>query len=229
MKKNTEKLENGVEVYTSRIQELADEYIDTIDNPDMIPNPSTAYFNGMIKYISNRLFKHVKLDYANIEELDNIWDIYTSLCYKYNKYPTIIEFCLLINISRDTLHNWKNETTRRYKYYTMNGIEIKDIAAWKMNHKGEEYRQELSAAHSDTVKKWLAECENALLRGASEGGKVGCIFALKANYGYTETAPIPTINQNQRPLADEALPKIKDSNCIKSVDNSQFEVIESDG
>lgn len=229
MKKNTELLESGVEVYTSRIQELADEYIDTIDNPDLIPNPSTAYFNGMIKYISNRLFKHVKLDYSNIEELDNIWDIYTALCYKYNKYPTIIEFCLLINISRDTLHNWKNETTRNYKYYTLDGVYIKDIAGWKLNHPGGQYVRELSKTHSDTVKKWLTECENALLRGASEGGKVGCIFALKANYGYTETAPIPTINQNQRPLENEKLPQLDDSNCVKSINNSQIGLIESDG
>lgn len=211
MKPNTETAQNGAELYTHEIKRLADEYISTLDNPDVIYNANTAFFNGMIKYIYNNYFKYNPIkDYENIEYIDSIWDIYTSLCYKYNKYPTIIEFCLLINISRDTIWEWKKENTRAYKYYTLNGVEIKNFPAWKLNHKGEAYTRELSTAHADTVKKWLAECENALLRGAAEGNKVGCIFALKANYGYTETAPIPTQNPNQRALTDAELPKLNE-------------------
>ncbi len=196
MKANTVKTADGTELYLHRIQELADEYIDSLNNPEDIYNNNTM-FNGMIKYINNNYFKYNPVDYADIESIDNIWDIYTSLCYKYNKYPTIIEFCLLINISRDTVWDWKKETTRAYKYYTLDGMEIKDLPAWRINHPTEDYKQEPSTSHSDTVKKWLAECENALFRGAAEGNKVGCIFALKANYGYTETAPVPTVNPHQ--------------------------------
>lgn len=196
MRGNSDKAHDGQDVYTHRIKALADEYINSLDNPDSIYNNNTL-FNGMIKYISLNYFKHNPIDYADIEYIDSIWDIYTSLCYKYNKYPTIIEFSLLININRETVTSWKNENTRNYKYYTKNGEEIKDIAGWKLNHPGEDYRQELSTSHSNTVKKWLAECENNLFRGAAEGNKVGCIFALKANYGYTETAPIPTPNPHQ--------------------------------
>lgn len=211
MKPNTEKTQDGVELYTHAINRLADEYISTLDNPDVIYNPNTAFFNGMIKYIYNNYFKHNPIkDYGDIEYIDSIWDIYTSLCYKYNKYPTIIEFCLMININRETVTSWKNENTRNYRYYTLDGVEIKDIAAWKLNHQGEEYTKELSISHSTTVKKWLAECENALLRGAAEGGKVGCIFALKANYGYTETAPIPTQNLNQAVATDAELPRLNE-------------------
>lgn len=214
MKANTGKASNGTEVYKSEIQRLADEYINTLDDPELIYNPQTSYFNGMIKYINNNYFKYNPVDYADIEYIDSIWDIYTSLCYKYNKYPTIIEFCLLININRETVTSWKNENTRNYKYYTRDGEEIKDIAGWKLNHPNEGYRQELSTSHSNTVKKWLAECENALFRGAAEGNKVGCIFALKANYGYTETAPVPIQNPNQRVLTASELPKLSDNTAL---------------
>ena len=57
--------------------------------------------------------------------------------------------------------------------------------AWKNG----EYRagaDGTSSAHSLTVKKWLAECESSLVDGATERNSIGCIFALKANYGYTE-------------------------------------------
>ncbi|MCM1221742.1 MAG: hypothetical protein NC548_45450 [Lachnospiraceae bacterium] len=196
MKANTDKAENGAEIYAHKIKALADEYINTLDNPDDIYNNNTL-FNGMIKYIYINYFKHNKIDYGDIEYLDNLWNIYTSLCYKYNKYPTIIEYCLMININRETITSWKNGDTREYIYYTMSGERIKDLPGWKLGHPGEEYRQESSAKHSNTVKKWLAECENNLFRGAAEGNKVGCIFALKANYGYTETAPIPVQNPHQ--------------------------------
>lgn len=197
MKVNTVKTADGTELYLHRIQELADEYINSLDDPSLICNPQTSFFNGMIKYINNNYFKYNPIDYSDIEYIDSIWDIYTSLCYKYNKYPTIIEFCLLINISRDTVWDWKKENTRAYKYYTVDGMEIKDLPAWRINHPTEDYRQEPSTSHSDTVKKWLSECENALFRGAAEGNKVGCIFALKANYGYTETAPVPVTSPHQ--------------------------------
>lgn len=219
MKANTDKAQNGAELYTHRIKELADEYINALDDPEQIYNPQTAYFNGMIKYIYNNYFKFNTIDYSDIEYMDSIWDIYTGLCYKYNKYPTIIEFCLLINISRDTLWEWKKEQTRAYKYYTVDDMEIKDFPAWRLNHQNEEYRKESSTTHSDTVKKWLAECENALFRGAAEGNKVGCIFALKANYGYTETAPVQAVNPHQKALTDAELPRLGNfpSNCTKEI------------
>lgn len=217
MRANTDKASNGTEVYAHEIKRLADEYINSLDNPEDICG-NTTMFNGMIKYINNNYFKYNPIDYADIEYIDGIWDIYTSLCYKYNKYPTIIEFCLLININRETVTSWKNESTRNYKYYTRNGEEIKDIAGWKLNHPGEEYRQELSNSHSNTVKKWLAECENALFRGAAEGNKVGCIFALKANYGYTETAPVPVQNPNQRVISADEPIRLDKNDTICSIE-----------
>jgi hypothetical protein len=42
---------------------------------------------------------------------------------------------------------------------------------------------------------WLRECELALVDGATEQNSIGCIFALKANYGYVEGQQI-TISTN---------------------------------
>ena len=169
---NTVKAESGIEVYETKIHELADEYINTLDDPDKINN-NPSLFTGMIKYIYKHLFKPGKndkvkynantvLDTGDIDLLNNIWDIYTDLCYKYNKRPTILNFSLLIGIDNRTIDTW-----RRGEYRA-----------------GEDGA---SSLHSQTVKKWLKECESSLLDGATEKNSVGCIFALKANYGYTET------------------------------------------
>lgn len=157
---NTIKTEAGAEIYETRIHELADEYINNLDDPESINN-NPSLFTGMIKYIYKYLFKNNPINNDDIDILDNVFDIYTELCYRYNKRPTLLNFSLLVGVSNDTFNAWKNG----------------------------EYRagaDGASSAHSLTVKKWLAECESSLVDGATERNSVGCIFALKANYGYTE-------------------------------------------
>ena len=70
-----------------------------------------------------------------------------------------------------------------------------------------------SSPHCQTAKKWKAECESSLGDGATERNSVGCIFALKANYGYTETpqrieitgANAPALSREDiRQIADQA-------------------------
>lgn len=176
---NSVKLKDGTELYTNKIYELVDEYINTLEAPETMKGSNL--FNGIIKYIYINLFKIQPLDNADIESIDNIWGIYTSLCYKYNKRPTILNFSLMVGINPDTINSWKNG----------------------------EYRGGLGSPHSETVKKWLAECESALFDGAIEQNSIGCIFALKANYGYTETAPIPTINKAQVQSIEQIRAKYK--------------------
>lgn len=185
---NTVKAPYGVEVYESKIYELADEYICNLDDPESINNSSKSIFVGMIKYIYINLFKIYPLDNSDIESIDKVWDIYTSLCYKYSKRPTIINFSLMVGIGNDTLNSWKKEDTRGYIYFDDKGNRIPNFPAWRINHPNDDYRQEPSSSHSQTVKKWLAECESSLLDGAIENNSIGCIFGLKANYGYVETA-----------------------------------------
>lgn len=171
---NTVRAENGTEIYEDKIKYYADEYINTFDDPDSISiNNNPSLFTGMIKYIYKNLFKPGKkdkvlsnsnsnLDLGDIDLLDNIWGIYTELCYKYSKRPTILNFSLMIGVDNTTIDSW-----RRGEYRA-----------------GDEGA---SSIRSQTVKKWLKECESSLLDGATERNSVGCIFALKANYGYTET------------------------------------------
>ena len=198
MMANTIKAENGTEIYETKIHEYADEYINTLNDPESINN-NPSLFTGMIKYIYKHLFKPGKkdkvlynantvLDTGDIELLNNIWDIYTELCYKYNKRPTILNFSLLIGVDNRTIDTWRRGEFRAGEDGT-------------------------SSAHSQTVKKWLAECESSLVDGATERNSVGCIFALKANYGYTETpqrieitgAQAPALSQDEiRQIAEQA-------------------------
>lgn len=195
---NTVRAENGVEVYEDKIKYYADEYINTLDDPNSINN-NPSLFTGMIKYIYKRLFKYNPVNNDDITVLDDIWGIYTELCYKYNKRPTLLNFSLMVGVSNDTFNAWKN-------------------GEYRAGEGG------ASSAHSLTVKKWLKECESSLVDGATERNSVGCIFALKANYGYTETpqrieitgANAPALSQEDiRQIADQArkesLPELLDS------------------
>ena len=206
---NTVRAENGAEIYETKIHEYADEYINALNDPESINN-NPSLFTGMIKHIYKNLFKPRRndkvlynsnsvLDTGDIELLDNIWNIYTELCYRYNKRPTLLNFSLLVGISNDTFTTWEQG----------------------------EYRggsDGAGSAHSRTVKKWRKECESSLVDGATERNSVGCIFALKANYGYTETpqrieitgSNTPALSQEDiRQIADQArkesLPELLDS------------------
>ena len=173
-----------MEIYETKIHEYADEYINTLNDPESINN-NPSLFTGMIKYIYKHLFKpkrgdkilsnsNSNLDLGDIDLLDNIWGIYTELCYKYSKRPTILNFSLMIGVDNTTIDSW-----RRGEYRA-----------------GDEGA---SSTRSQTVKKWLKECESSLVDGATERNSVGCIFALKANYGYTETPQRVEIVNGQTP------------------------------
>lgn len=182
---NAIKAENGIEVYEHDIKYYADEYISQLPEKEDSINNNPSLFTGMIKYIYKHLFKpgkkdkvkynaNTNLDTGDIELLNNIWEVYTELCYKYNKRPTILNFSLLIGIDNRTIDTWRRGEFRA----------------------GEDGA---SSAHSQTVRKWLAECESSLVDGATERNSVGCIFALKANYGYTETPQRVEIVNGQQP------------------------------
>ena len=195
---NTVRAENGTEIYETKIHYFADEYINTLSDPESINN-NPSLFTGMIKYIYKHLFKPKRndkvlynsnsvLDTGDIELLDNVWNIYTELCYRYNKRPTLLNFSLLVGIGNDVFNSWIRGEYRAGE----NGA---------------------SSPHCQTAKKWKAECESSLVDGATERNSVGCIFALKANYGYTETpqrieiagANAPALSQEDiRQIADQA-------------------------
>lgn len=159
MKDNTVKASNGVDIYKTNVEYLADEYINSV-----LLEPKDIYkkqcFAGMIKYISKRI--NVNTD--DLVELNNYWDIYTELCSKYNHVISIERYCMLIGIHRDTFYSWKNEETKR------------------------DYSEILGSSRSDMIKKWDAESESSWQDEASTGNP-GPMFVLKARRGWQETAP----------------------------------------
>ena len=172
MKRNTVKNEIGIEVYQTKIHEIVDQYLfqELEDPKDIIGN--SALFTGLMKYIYINIFKpdkntirynnaNTKLDTKDIDGLNDIWNIYTSLCYRYKKRPTLLNFSVMTGIDNHTFVTWLDGS---YRTGT----------------------SETGRSWSATVKSWKSECESTLLDGAIENNSIGCIFALKANHGYTE-------------------------------------------
>ena len=160
MKNNTVVANNGAEIYTDDIYTYVDEYISTLNNPEDICKKQC--FAGMIKYIATKIKALINTD--DLVLLDNLWNIYTSLCYKYNHVITIERYCILININRDTFYSWYKGETK--------------------NH----YCEELGSTRSDTVKKWDRESESSWQDEASTGNP-GPMFVLKSRRGWSEQAP----------------------------------------
>ncbi len=187
----------GIDVYEHEIYALADEYINRLPDASLISAPNSNCFTGMIKYI-NRHIGFTRDMYADINILNDIWDIYTDLVYTYMQKPTIEEYALLIGVHRDTLYSWMNGECRS------NDICVK-----------------LGSSRSDTIKKWQAECALGRYKGASSGN-VGMIFLCKAVDGMAETAPVQTQAQiGQIRSSSELLEDMKKLNVLSVTDGKQ--------
>lgn len=199
MKDNTVNV-NGIDVYTDKIYMYADEYIKNLsDDSEEIKSlmRKAPIFKGMLKYIYINIFKPDKntktynnikqnsnIDYGDIDLLNGLWDIYTSLCYKYLQCPTLLNFSLFSGIRHETLTDWTTGNTRA------NG----DAA---------------SSAHCQSAKKWLKECESAAYDLALTGNPGG-MFILKANYGYTEQPKrIEIVGQDKPQISMEELARLR--------------------
>jgi hypothetical protein len=168
-----------VDVIEYNINELVNQYIDTLNDPEEIYQ-NNGLFVDMLKYIykvylgdilNNKTYNAgVRYDYSL---LNKIFNIYTSLVYRYkqNKRPSILEYSLFVNIERHVLYNIANGITKK-------------------------------ATPDDVhnVKSWFLECENQLTNGSS----VFEIFLLKSQYRYNDNlAPIPIESQGPALSAGE--------------------------
>ena len=175
MADNTIKDHNGesIDVYADDMSYYADEYVNQLHDKDCIYNSTGFAFTGLIKYI-NRHMEFTKEIYADINILNDIWEIYTELVYKYNQKPTIEEYCLLIGISRETVYTWL-----------------------RGEYRSGDVCDKLGSSRSDTIKKWVEECKLGRYKSAASGN-VGGIFLCKAVDGMVETAPVQIENKEQR-------------------------------
>lgn len=203
---NTIKDSNGysIDVYDDDMYMLADDYINSLpeERRDNIYNTTGNTFTGLIKYI-NRHINFSRDILADINILNNIWDIYTDLVYKYNQKPTIMEYCILIGINTDTIYSWLNGETR-----------------------ANDYCEKLGSSRSDTIKKWQNECKMGRYKSAASGN-VGGIFLCKAVDGMVETAPVQVQNTEQiksiEQIAQEhGAKQITESNSISIPPKADF-------
>lgn len=158
--------QDGSEIYENQIMAIADSYIANLDNPENIRQAMT--FRGLLQTIYETLFRPAKnmpnnrgtvIDIEDTDLLNGLWRIFTKLCYANNHIPSIRRFCLMIGLSAQTMANWGSQATRA------------------------------SSKHFESYKNWLLECESALEDQTSEHNAIGCIFNLKANYSWRESAP----------------------------------------
>lgn len=188
---------NGLEVYENDILYVCDEYINRLPDSSMIYK--STVFAGMLKYIYRQCIRDIietdrnnntlKRNENNYKLLDDIFNnIYIYLCSLYNIVPSIIQFCVLVDIDNTTVSD-----LRKGKYRT-NGMEA-------------------NPANSQTVQKWYAVCESMLLSKATNESSIGSIFALKANYGYRDnvTQLEITNQQEQRQSAAEIMEKYRNA------------------
>ena len=201
------KTKAGVEIYENDIFQVADEYLQTLGDDDNIKGANKSLFTGMIKHIYFRLIKPNKLDYDDIENLDRLFEIYTALCYKFNKKPTVLNYSLMVGITKETFNQWLNSNARSTRYYDENNNRIHNLLVYKQQNPGKPIRQEASSSHAETVRKWLAESEAALLDGVTEQNSIGCMFALKANFGYRDNVVV-NIQETETALTDRSREQI---------------------
>ena len=205
---NAIKAGNGAEVYKEEVLAIADEYTaETFpdceeDEIKMLMRRSQP-FKGMLKYINNRLFKlkdgdikynnkNSNIDYSDIDYINRLWDICTSLCYRYLQNPTLLNFSLFTGIANETFSDW---ISGNYRSGT--------------DGAGSEYCQ--------SAKKWKEECEAALYDTAMTGNP-GAMFLLKSNYGYTETPQrIEITGANAPALSQEDIRQIADQERKESI------------
>lgn len=149
-----------------------------INNPSNIIEPkNTNSLVLLLKCINSKVINKLPLRdykgyYNNIDLLNILWDIYTSICYKFLIKPTLLRYNIFIGINKSTINEW--------------------IKGNKSNNK-----------YTESAKKWLAECESTLYDEAINTGNIGCIFALKCNYGYKESVIVETNNNAPEKTVEE--------------------------
>lgn len=153
------RLSNGDVLYTDAIFEAADRYAETLPPDRDLTEPET--FSAMVSYLNAELFNgECRPDLDDVGGLDEVWKCYVELCGKSKQVPTLLEFAVLIGISRETLRLWENGDRRQ----------------------GDERRV-------GAIKRWRNVVESSLARKTIASNSVGGMFALKCVYGWRENSP----------------------------------------
>lgn len=159
-----------IELDTEDKEQSEREYIEHITNTIMTiannfisrhPNINIGSSQGLSELLKD-ISRKYKANIDDIKELNILWDIYTIICCTCRIQPTLLRFSMMIGVNKDTFNSWL---------------------------KGE-YSGRVASGHSVTVQKWKDECESTLYDEVIQTGNIGCMFALKANYGYRDNIQI---------------------------------------
>ena len=179
MQDSSIKTTEGIELYLSEIDQLCDEYINGLDDPESITKGTT--FMGLLKYLYVHLFRPTKTMRYNSNSIlvdqpasvySGLWDKFCEICYRYGNAPTVLKFSVFTGVDRMTFETWKSGKWRN-----------------------------ASQEYSITAKKMYQESESALEAKAYESNSIGAIFGLKANFQWRETAPLQAESET-RPQID---------------------------
>ena len=189
MKDNTVTTENGIEVYTSQIAEIADRYISDLEDKESIYDYTV--FTDMLLSISDNMTP--LNNYNDITVLDNLFNIYKRLCSKYRVLPTLYDFSMMINIDPSTITRWMNGETRG----GLTSEHCKTAKKWKQYCAG----------------RLASNLSN------SKGTDANKIFIAKAAYGMAETKAVEqvritgvtkTVKQIAKEIGADELPDFGD-------------------
>lgn len=112
---------DSVEVYENNIVEAISQYcIDHKIKPADLYTIDQSRWNSVLMYIYKYTFKPLNtdkkrynensnIDYSNIDLLNNICDVYISLCFEHSKEVSILGFSKMTGINPDTIYTWGNE------------------------------------------------------------------------------------------------------------------------
>lgn len=203
---DTEK-EDHYKIYNNIIYGLVDDFIEReyagLTNEEL--KQDKAFFPLLVQYIYNNYLCNVfrnGLDYKlqgirpvydDIRTIDNIFNIYIDLVYRYkwNNRPSITEFSIITGISRITIRKW------------LDG----DIDNYILQSVSDDKRKHITSEYAVTVQKWQSICEQSLVDG--NGEMIKEIFLLKAVHGMRDNNNDIQITVNHKAIVDaDTLPDL---------------------
>lgn len=208
-----------VEVFENEILMYLKIYCEEHDISDM-KRESQSVWNGCLRYIHKYVFNDAKLKVNAIyktnnisagvtnynaydyELLNDLCDVYITLCFDYDKEISIVGFCNLTGINQDTLFAWKNG-------------EVSSPASTEIYKKLNAYREE--------------SLSDKLVTGKQN--PVGVLGVLNRCYGWnmpnvSREEVKRSVSANELPLFNkpsvtESLPKLSDTPLPNIVQNEQ--------
>ena len=209
--------EQTIEVFENDIQMYLTMFCEENGIEDM-KKESQSVWNGALRYIRRHVFNNKDLlkepnniyninnsitsnyNMYNYELVNNICDIYIDLCFINDKEVSILGFSNLTGIDNETINVWGNNDSK---------LSTLSFGIYK---KLSQFREE--------------SLSNKLVTGKQN--PVGILGVLNRHYQWN----MPGVSReqaNKRALTDAELPKLGGSNCVKSINNSEVAMIESDG